>query len=757
MLDRKEVQEMTVDLDTFLGAVFEAREDGENVLLTMAQGEKWTSQPWGSKAPARWIAAGFPVYFCVSTVRTPDPDEDGGLYWRRGRTDLVAAHVLVLDDIGSKIDNPPPVEPSYKIETSAGNFQYGYLIDPADDMAFYEQVVAAAAAKGWTDGGAGGSYRVMRVPGSVNVKPGRNRFKARITEWNPDRCWSLDDLVAALDLDLDDIEAAAQSSGVQRVAGRVSAAPVRPDIEVEDPLLDWLGANDAVTEDKGGEWVTVICPWHDQHTTGKDTAGYSPLGRGSGDWAETRGFSCLHEHCRKKNARDLVEWARGRGAPEVLTVDPLPWLQARYVYVQSEKRVADLEQRPNGGIWLWPLDEWSGIQRGRRIPVPGRDKPVSIGTAFVEDKRTRHVVSVCYMPEHGNEAVGTRNGQLMVNSYIEPQWPETHAEPDVFLEHVAFLVPDDAERETFLDWLAWKIQNPGRRSYAVCMVASNAFGIGRSWLGRMLSAVYGGDQVGKATLNQLIGRGTSADQTYNDWAAGCQFLVVEEAKDLQREDYWHGYDTFKERVDTAVVGFRCNPKFGRTRFDRMYFNCLILSNHDDAMVIPLNDRRLMVIANPEERRDFAYYDRLEAALADDAPGAVYWFLRRRDVSAFDPIYPPMTDAKQQMIAMTQSTGDEIMDWVVANHPRDVVTRRELESAVRSAARDLGHDKVVDRPGDVAKRLWRQAKSLKPENPKHGLRVTVDGKQQEVRAIRNRDTWLATDTQEIASCFAEAAA
>jgi len=85
--------------------------------------------------------------------------------------------------------------------------------------------------------------------------------------------------------------------------------------------------------------------------------------------------------------------------------------------------------------------------------------------------------------------------------------------------------------------LAYEVRNPGERSYAVALVAENAFGIGRSCVGIILERaiqVHGS----KANLAQLVGRGTSADKTYKDWASQCQFLIVEEAKDVSWEDFY---------------------------------------------------------------------------------------------------------------------------------------------------------------------------------------------------------------------------
>ena len=106
---------------------------------------------------------------------------------------------------------------------------------------------------------------------------------------------------------------------------------------------------------------------------------------------------------------------------------------------------------------------------------------------------------------------------LFPSTTLFRSWAETSEEPDIFLDHVDFLLPDDDERDLFLNWLAFKIQNPPRRSYAVVMIAEEAFGVGRSWLKTMLTAVLQGKGVNTVTLSQLVGKGTSAEANYNDW------------------------------------------------------------------------------------------------------------------------------------------------------------------------------------------------------------------------------------------------
>ena len=718
-----------IELHDFLGTIFDSRDPDEHILIgQMLPGEGgFRMAPADSRAVDSWLrhTESPALYYNVSTVKEPS---DEGAQWRRRKEDCLMAYVLVLDDVGTKAV-APPVEPSYKLESSAGNFQWGYILNPTDQLERYEAVVDAVAELGFADKGAGGYNRLMRIPGSVNTKPGRDAFVSRVAEWHPDRFWELDELATQLGVDLENMHV--------RPPVSISSIGSVVDNAIEDPLLTWLSDNGHVVNDTGGQWVEIRCPWSDQHTTGSDTAGYSPLGRGDNGWEERRGFKCQHEHCRERAFSDLRDWAAPQGGPLVQGHDPLPWLQARYTYIGDEKKVADMVQRPLGGVWVYDLEAWSNMH-AQRVMLPGRDRPVLIKSAFLESRDTVIASTLLYVP--GGDPVAEVHEQQVVNTYIEPRHMETDEDPEIFLEHIGYLIPDAGERECFLNWLAFKFQNPAQRSYAVVLVAEDAFGIGRSWVGRMLAKALQG-HVSSATLSQLIGKGTSADRTYNDWMTGCQFLIVDEAKDVSREDFWSAYETFKTRIDTSPVTFRSNAKYGKTKDDTMWFNCLIFTNHADAMMIPDDDRRIAVLSNPTTKRDDEYYERLHTALdTEHEARRLFWWLKRKDISKFNSARPPMTAAKIQMIEASKSPTDEIYEHLVENLEGDLATRKQITTHVKRTARALGYDQIEGSPQSAVRRIWRQMGSLKPEE-KNGYRLQIDTVREEIRAIRGGRGWI----------------
>jgi hypothetical protein len=285
----------------FLDAIFGTPPDGETICVSegrpKSEGGVWFANMESTRRVVqRWKPAkdARAMYVSIATVNgETKPSGDGennesGDYLLRARVNLVQVHVLVLDDIGTKATAPGGVEPTYKIETSPGNYQWGYRLEPTDRFDEFEALFKHCADQGWSDAGAGGSYRVVRIPGSANMKPANDGFLARITEWNPDRVWSLDDLADELGCDLTAVPAAPPARG-QADAPVLDAAA--------DPYLRLLKSERLVLpgEIHDGK-LNIQCPFG-KHEPGAASSTVYYVGSGS--------FSCLHETCDKRSSTDF--------------------------------------------------------------------------------------------------------------------------------------------------------------------------------------------------------------------------------------------------------------------------------------------------------------------------------------------------------------------------------------------------------------------------------------------------------------------
>jgi AAA domain/Primase C terminal 2 (PriCT-2) len=133
---------------------------------------------------------------------------------RRSNDTFAAAWVFVLDDVGkvpsitgAKLDKDQVdlflPEPSFVVETSHGNFQYGYVLEtPETDREKWSCFLAGVKAHkiyGIGLDGAGDPTHYYRIPSGMNPK---NDFQTRLYRYNKGVKHRLEDLAAIFEVDI---------------------------------------------------------------------------------------------------------------------------------------------------------------------------------------------------------------------------------------------------------------------------------------------------------------------------------------------------------------------------------------------------------------------------------------------------------------------------------------------------------------------------------------------------------------------------
>jgi hypothetical protein len=234
------------------------------------------------------------TFYVVSTFL---PDIDGQV--SRSKSKFAAAHVITLDDIGSGPSAKIPWERiklpgSVVIETSPGNCQVVYiLLVPVTDADLFNRVVDALIHQGLAsenDPGMKGVTRYVRLPVGTNNKtkydpPHRHVLK----EWNPDRRYSLEEIIDAYGLVL-------APPTTER-----DFATVKIDI-ADDPYVKVFGDLGLILtgeiRGENGNMLDILCPFHAEHTDRVDEGAVYFLGGG---------FNCFHGHCVDRTFRDVKE------------------------------------------------------------------------------------------------------------------------------------------------------------------------------------------------------------------------------------------------------------------------------------------------------------------------------------------------------------------------------------------------------------------------------------------------------------------
>lgn len=290
-------------MKAFIDFIFGCRLGSEAVLIAKS-GDGFLHAPWGSRVIDQWMHEGSCVYVNISTVQPTGTGE----FMPRTSEACIACYVVVCDDVGTKVDEGSLPEPTYKLETSRGNFQWGYVLyEACEDLEYIGRLIDALADAGLTDPGARGFNRLVRVPGSLH----KTGFKAVLRSRDEDLVFAVDDLAKLFGVD---VPAAGRSSG--------GGASVKEYTVEDDTMIPFIGTVSGVR----GDWLDVVCPWAHKHTTGELTAGFSPLGMGTGSYADARQFHCLHGHCASRGIREfeVAMVRRGWHNVDVVHCDNLP-------------------------------------------------------------------------------------------------------------------------------------------------------------------------------------------------------------------------------------------------------------------------------------------------------------------------------------------------------------------------------------------------------------------------------------------------
>lgn len=368
---------------------------------------------------------------------------------------------------------------------------------------------------------------------------------------------------------------------------------------------------------------------------GKDDQQGPKSGAGAPNDGSEHHHSERRRERQRKAAQDIGDGIDG-AAPLTEIMD-LPQMLERLVFIGDGSRVA---QRDRPHIAL-PLPEFRIQSRASETRV-GK-KLVPTADLWVQDALRISTHTFTFRPGHP-EFTTDPEGAPALNLWSRRERQASSASVGPFLDHVAYLVPDEQERVRFLDWLAHIEQKPGVLPHTHYLMVTPQTGIGRNWLASLLARVW----AGATRLGfDLVG----AMQSGFNGALSRRLLVI--VDELKAADTGYGASQHGQQLKAMLTTEHrgINPKFGRQHVE---FNCarwLMLSQHFDALPLERSDRRVIVVSNPTERRPSDYYAKLYGLIEDGSfVNAVGHWLGQRDIRRFNPSEPaPLTVSKAQAI------------------------------------------------------------------------------------------------------------
>ena len=381
--------------------------------------------------------------------------------------------VLVLDDVGTK-SKEPPLAPTWIMETSPGSFQWGYAFtENQPTKGEFSAAIKAIADAGYTDPGATNPVRNFRLPGSINLKPGRNAFASRLVEFHPERMFDLPQICTALGV-------------TPAEADSTTYRPVRVHDAGGDDVFEWLADRGLVLSNPNAEgWAGVVCPNAAEHTDGNPEGRYMPA---------SRAYCCMHSHCVELDSVAFLAWVAEQGGPahqpgvrddlmavamqatlgklepstfftddakkvieevelrEVARLDKAEWYH-RFAYVVADDSYYDLVDRKE-----YSRSAFNAIYRHVSCQSIHTNRRVEASVCYDENRQAmgaRVLAAITYAP--GESQLVARDGDVYGNRWRDarPVYASPRLSAQPWLDHAALLVPEDEEREHLFDFMAF--------------------------------------------------------------------------------------------------------------------------------------------------------------------------------------------------------------------------------------------------------------------------------------------------------------
>lgn len=591
---------------------------------------------------------------------------------------------MMLDDVGTK-SKVPPIDPTWVMETSEGSFQWGFAFSEQPTKNAFTAAIKAIADAGYTDPGATNAVRNCRIPGSVNLKQGRNNFEARLVEFHPKREYTLDDICAALGV----TPAEADTAQFRHVNLRDTGG---------DNVLKWLSDNNLVLSKVNNEgWCGIVCPNHAEHTDGNIEGRYKPL---------DRSFCCYHGHCQHIDSRTFLDWVAENDGPRVTPglrdeliaermkimadkiqpteafpdeaaaivkeverkeagrLEKSEWF-ARFAYIQSDDSYFDMVTRRET-----PRNVFNALFRHVECKSMHGKRPRVQASVYFDERRQEYgakaLVGVTYAP--GEDVLVARDGLVYGNTWInyrpDVSGSDTMADSDIkpWLDHCRLLVPEDDELEHVLNVMAFKVQTPNVKiNHAVLHGGDEGCGKDSMWA-PFLWAIGGDHQHNRSIIEN---KGLESQ-----WGYGLQaeVVILNELKEPEAKERRALANKLKPIIAAPPETLTINRK-GLHPYEMLNRLQVIAFTNDPVPIsIPSQDRRWFCLWSSAPRMDPCDADKLWKWYKNGGFQKIAAWLHQRDVSAFNPAAaPPVTDWKLNMVEQGMS--------MTESHLVDMITRR----------------------------------------------------------------------------------
>jgi hypothetical protein len=340
-------------------------------------------------------------------------------------------------------------------------------------------------------------------------------------------------------------------------------------------------------------------------------------------------------------------------ARDISSLEPSEWY-ARFAYCTPDDSFFDLLERTE-----ITRSAFNAVYRHVKChsihaSSSGGARRVEASTSYDENRTAmgaRVLSGVTYAP--GTAPLVEHQGQIYGNKWRDgrPQI-EDAIDPQPWLDHIERLIPDPVERNHMLDAFAFKVQHPGVKINHAILIGGIQ-GAGKdSMIAPLLYAIGGGNKLNCASVE------TAELQQQWGYYLENEVIIFNELRQSEAVDRRALENRLKPILAAPPELLTVQRKMMHPIQVRNQALVLAMSNFRDAIAIPSEDRRWFVVWTHAPKMS----DQESAALWDWFNGgglqAGALYLRRRDVTKFQPgATPPWTEAKSIMVHTGRSAAE----------------------------------------------------------------------------------------------------
>lgn len=398
------------------------------------------------------------------------------------------------------------------------------------------------------------------------------------------------------------------------------------------------------------------------------------------------------------------------------------------VYVANRHRVF----MPNGE--LVKPETFKALFGGYSFVLDGNGKLTKNAFEALTESQLHHfskVGTTCFRPDLEPGLIISRGTITAVNTFVPQYGAQVKGDAGPFLDHVARLIPNEADRAIVLSYLAACIRYPGVKFQWTPLV-QGVPGNGKTVLYHVLEYALGAAYCHQVDPKDL-------DNKFNAWVTGHMLVCIEEIRTGGRRDV---ADALKPLITNRRVATQAKGADQQTSDNCANF--LLFSNHKDAVLKTIDDRRYCVFYTAQQDVDDLalcgmngkYFRDLYKWLDHDGgAAAVAYYLAIECPITIDLMgRAPNTSSTDEALIASQGIAEHIlMEAIDAGAPGFTGGLIDVQDAVDHLARE-GRKFSAKKVGAMLRSLRYDLHPALKEN--QGGRVNVAGRKRRIFVLKH---------------------